>query len=489
MSGGKVYVPDRCRVGFQAREGTFTNVLAYVIYYDAKKKLRKETSWKGWCHKPTRRCLLSGLHGTPAGDPNGTYDASSYYGGRQGLEFYQKIARSGPVETLEHQRPRYRFSHFDADLPGWKGERWWLWDGDELFLAASVETDDAKHPGEVDWMAYTPASFEGEPKVEVDASLEPRDFQNEPTAGFVLNKGIRRYGWSHFSSGRSMIRVYDPRGWEFEITPANLVHILMHVDCSSRELQGELVYSWSGTELVLLPCEGTDYQDAKNFSRLQGKKVGARDLIKGATYLTRQEDPLIYLGRHPWFEEKSDSESDYAARRRVGKKMHIFCDPNGDANPVRSVPAKIAAVDTEHSHAQYAKWLEDYLNSYRAAALTGWREEPVSDPLEEGKVDCFWKSGDTFFKGTWYEPEAAATNWHLRERRTFGHGSRYDSSDGPLFVADTRIHQDGSWSYCSGGFYSGGGDWHRGVAREEVFQLLALYENGAERVWQREWRY
>ncbi len=44
-----LFIPTTIKVGFQERPGTFTGKLAYVIYYDEKGKLRKETSWKSWC--------------------------------------------------------------------------------------------------------------------------------------------------------------------------------------------------------------------------------------------------------------------------------------------------------------------------------------------------------------------------------------------------------------------------------------------------------
>ena len=100
-----IFIPETCRVGFKERQDTFTGKLAYVIYYDADKKLRKEVSWKGWR----------------------------------------------------------------------------------------------------------------------DEKIDAFDFPNEPTSGFVLNKGIRRFNWSGFGTSRSMIRIYDPRGIEFEITPENLI--------------------------------------------------------------------------------------------------------------------------------------------------------------------------------------------------------------------------------------------------------------------------
>lgn len=44
-----IYIPKKLMVGFQNRSDTFTGKLAYVTYYDEKNKLRKETSWRGWC--------------------------------------------------------------------------------------------------------------------------------------------------------------------------------------------------------------------------------------------------------------------------------------------------------------------------------------------------------------------------------------------------------------------------------------------------------
>lgn len=47
----QIFIPERINVGFQKREDTYTKRLAYVIYYDNKGVLRKETSWQGWRDK------------------------------------------------------------------------------------------------------------------------------------------------------------------------------------------------------------------------------------------------------------------------------------------------------------------------------------------------------------------------------------------------------------------------------------------------------
>ena len=41
-----------------------------------------------------------------------------------------------------------------------------------------------------------------------DKSIDPIEYNNEPTEGFVINKGVQRYSdWN--GNGRAMIRMYD----------------------------------------------------------------------------------------------------------------------------------------------------------------------------------------------------------------------------------------------------------------------------------------
>lgn len=46
-----LYIPTKIRVGFQKRQDTFTGKLAYVICFDEKGNLRKESSWNSWRDK------------------------------------------------------------------------------------------------------------------------------------------------------------------------------------------------------------------------------------------------------------------------------------------------------------------------------------------------------------------------------------------------------------------------------------------------------
>jgi hypothetical protein len=154
-----------------------------------------------------------------------------------------------------------------------------------------------------------------------DKSIEPDEFKNEPMTGFVINKEARRCRWSHFGSNRSYIRIYDPRGIEFEISPDNLVGLLMESDCSKRMLVGEFIYAWSGTELILLPCGSESYQEAKRHTARQHGKISAKELKPGRSYTAKNGKELVYIGRFLWY------SWDY--KGRSAKKQHIFWDGAG----------------------------------------------------------------------------------------------------------------------------------------------------------------
>ena len=185
-----IFIPTKINVGFQNRKDTYTGKLAYVIYYDEKGKLRKETSWQSWR---------------------------------------------------------------DKDIPN-------------------------------------------------------EEFDNEPTEGFVLNRragGIEEsWGWN---PRKTYCRVYDPRGFEFEITIANLLWILEN--CNSikgKGIEGEFVYGWDGKELVLVPVESPDYKEIQEKNNIikNNEFIKAKDLIVGATYETLNGEKYVYMGKFDKFEEE-----------------------------------------------------------------------------------------------------------------------------------------------------------------------------------------
>ena len=178
-----IFVPKKIKVGFQNRNDTYTKKLAYVIYYDQKNKLRKETSWNSWR----------------------------------------------------------------------------------------------------------------------DENIEPEDYDNEPTSGFVLNKKVggveESYGWD---VRKTYTRIYDPRGFEFEITIPNLLWILENCNCiKGKGLEGQFVYGWDGKELVLVPVESPDYKEIERKNKIfhNNEFIKAKDLKIGATYRSKHDETYVYMGK------------------------------------------------------------------------------------------------------------------------------------------------------------------------------------------------
>lgn len=216
MSKSNLFIPQKIKVGYQNRNDTYTGKLAYVIYYDNKGKLRKESSWQSW-----------------------------------------------------------RDKKIDAD-----------------------------------------------------------EFDNTPIDGFVLNKKVGGYK-SDWNFRQAYVRVYDPRGFEFEITVPNLLYILENTSSiKGKGLEGEFVYAWDGADLVLLPAAAPDYIELTtlNEKRFSGKKIGAKDLKIGATYLSDGNTEWVYMGRFDYYEGgytagdqwfvSYNKAYEYADKNHIGKLVN-----------------------------------------------------------------------------------------------------------------------------------------------------------------------
>jgi hypothetical protein len=262
----QLYIPKKIKVGYQKREDTYSKRLAYIIYFDDKGKLRKETSWQGW---------------------------------------------------RDHKQP-----------------------------------------------------VEG--------------YDNEPTEGFVLHKDIKRYNWSHFSSHRTMIRVYDPRGVEFEITTENLIGILMNSDCSKRALSGKFVYAWSGPELVLLPTSCEEYEQAANYTVLQAAKVGVKDLVPGCSYKTKKEEDLVYVGKYMWYEFSNWYYGNDKPNTRTGRKCHIFTADDGKSFLLKSSLDFLAVKNSDALVNNFADIVEKFQKNPHSSDIVKWEVVPCEVDLETG---------------------------------------------------------------------------------------------------------
>lgn len=160
-----------------------------------------------------------------------------------------------------------------------------------------------------------------------DENIPNEEFENVPTSGFVLNKKVGDYdsGWNH---RHAYCRIYDPRNFEFEITIENLLYILENANSiKGKGLEGEFVYGWDGKDLVLMPVESPDYKQIVEYNAIIHNKetIKAKDLVIGATYLTKDNNKLVYMGKFDKYEYCYWKNGHSFKTRR---KMEEWCEEN-----------------------------------------------------------------------------------------------------------------------------------------------------------------
>jgi len=224
-----------------------------------------------------------------------------------------------------------------------------------------------------------------------DKKIEPQDFDNTPIEGFVINRSIERYNWGHFSSNRSYIRVHDPRGFEFEISPENLIGLLMNTDCLRKGFVGEFVYAWHGTELILLPTKAEEYKLSRIYSENLKKKILVKDLITGACYKTKRKtgESVVFLGRFEWTDHPT-----YTGKFKTEKRL-IFSSTDGKMiRPERS--ADFLAEKVQDLVVNYADLVSKFKKMINSSRIKGFHVKPreiSKDDFKKEKYysDWLWK--------------------------------------------------------------------------------------------------
>lgn len=214
-----------------------------------------------------------------------------------------------------------------------------------------------------------------------DHKIEPKQFDNIPTSGFVLNKkvGGHKSGWNFRNA---YVRVYDPRDFEFEITVPNLLYILEETSSiKGKGLDGEFVYAWDGKDLVLLPTCSEEYKQCANYTEKQSCKVGKEDIKEGATYLMKDMRTVMYLGKHHWAEETGWGRSkDF---KPVGLR-HIFVDLNDNSYTALTGYTKLASKLSDSS-SEFADLYTKFQKSKFHKKQTGIEIKPAKPYLGRDK--------------------------------------------------------------------------------------------------------
>lgn len=211
-----------------------------------------------------------------------------------------------------------------------------------------------------------------------DDSIETVEFDNLPQNGYIFNKGVQRDGY--WGSGRSVIRVYDSRDFEFEISVDNLMGLLMHSDVSKRDIVEQCVFAWEGTELVLLPINSKEYQASVEYTNKQDQKISAKELVEGYTYQAKKLDtPLIYMGSREWFDwnngylvngkvsRRYERNAGYAEFHESKGKKHVFYD---GVKFFTKTPADLSAILVNTVDDNYANLVDKFFETDNSQKIT-----------------------------------------------------------------------------------------------------------------------
>jgi hypothetical protein len=216
------------------------------------------------------------------------------------------------------------------------------------------------------------------------------DYDNKPIEGFTINKDIKRYNGEWFSSTRTMVRIHDPRGFEFEVTTENLIAILMHTDCLRRGLIGEFVYAWVGPELVLLPTNSEEYQAATKYTEGLSKKVGAKELVPGISYRTKREGDVVYIGKFNWYSYEGKRYT--LIGKRTEEKVHVFTKDDGKTFFNKgSVSSYLSSPNSDVPVSNLADLIDKFNKQIYANKVARLDFRPVSfDPTLQPKDDKYY---------------------------------------------------------------------------------------------------
>lgn len=284
--------------------------------------------------------------------------------------------------------------------------------------------------------------------------FEPVEVDNNPQSGFTFNKGVQRDNY-YFGTGRSMIRVYDPRDFEFEVTVDNLVGLLMHSDVSKRDIVEQCVYAWAGTELVLLPVNSREYQESVQHTTKQKEKVSAKSLVPGYTYSIKKENDtrVVYLGRFDRYKVESEYGSDngrYARSRSLQKKKtkgHVFyvLDSNEYGSPivVKDPTQYLAYCELEEVHPNFASMLDRYWTSSDAQPAVGLAVQHIPQRYGYGGSCWYQLSDNEFIEFRLHEPQSYGSM--KAAHVTISHFAEFNSEQ-PSVEYSIEPY-DGGWAY------------------------------------------
>jgi hypothetical protein len=217
----------------------------------------------------------------------------------------------------------------------------------------------------------------------------------------VLNKKVGDYN-SRWGGRSAWIRIYDPRGFEFEISVNNLIFILE--ECSAikgKGLEGEFIYAWDRSDLVLLPVHSHEYKMSSDYTALQTKKVTKNDMQEGCLYKSKDNETYMYIGREPWWEPSRAYYSRYSSAnfgyKLKQKKFHVYWHPKSRTYMTKPGFTWLAEKLDDVSSPDFADRYTDYKNSKYNGSFSKFTIERKEDLPDSGRFSAFLKIEDEYF--------------------------------------------------------------------------------------------
>jgi hypothetical protein len=217
-----------------------------------------------------------------------------------------------------------------------------------------------------------------------DNKIEPKQFDNVPTSGFVLNKKVGGYK-TDWNPRQTYVRIYDPRDFEFEITVPNLLYILENTNSiKGKGLEGEFVYGWDGTELLLIPVSSPDYIEITNYSNMISKpeSILGKDLILGGIYKTNKNENWIYLGK---FMKYNDVSYNNNYKKPLGLHYYFQREESKAYETIKSLSGRIVKLVSAEPVSNYAELMEELEHHKIYSPIDESKNEYVPLAIEEFK--------------------------------------------------------------------------------------------------------
>ncbi len=145
-----------------------------------------------------------------------------------------------------------------------------------------------------------------------------------------------------------------------------------------------------------LPASSEEYKKCSEYTKLQGKSVGVKGLVPGHTYLTKKQEPRLYLGRFDYHYLSHRGEYAPKAEKKGREQTFVFWDPEGKGDKGDFVyladPKNIAALQSDVIAPDFAALVGKYNKSVHGspAVRLFLKDVPDKDPSDYNRHTDYW---------------------------------------------------------------------------------------------------